>query len=196
MPTEGRALTLMAASATLHCLTGCAIGEVLGMAIGTALGFSDLGTVALAVGLAFLFGYTLTSLPLLRAGMAFAVVAPIALSVDTVSIATMEIVDNAIMLAIPGAMEAGLGDVLFWGSLAVALAIAGLAAWPVNRWLIRRGKGHAVMHETGIHGGLPTRPTAVFFATAALFGAVVLGAEALSDDDGGGHGAETERSHE
>jgi hypothetical protein len=194
MPTEGRALTMMAASATLHCLTGCAIGEVLGMAIGTALGFSDLGTVALAIGLAFLFGYTLTSVPLLRAGMAFAVVAPIALSVDTVSIATMEIVDNAIMLAIPGAMEAGLGDVLFWGSLAVALAIAGLAAWPVNRWLIRRGKGHAVMHETGIHGGLPTKPTAVFFATAALFGAVVLGVEAISDD-GGGHGAETERSH-
>ncbi len=186
---------MMAASATLHCLTGCAIGEVLGMAIGTALGFSDLGTVALAIGLAFLFGYTLTSLPLLRAGMAFSVVAPIALSVDTVSIATMEIVDNAIMLAIPGAMEAGLGDVLFWGSLAVALAIAGLAAWPVNRWLIRRGKGHAVMHETGIHGGLPTKPTAVFFATAALFGAVVLGVEALSDDGGGGHGAETERSH-
>jgi Domain of unknown function (DUF4396) len=106
----------------------------------------------------------------------------------------MEIVDNAIMLAIPGAMEAGLGDVLFWGSLAVALAIAGLAAWPVNRWLIRRGKGHAVMHETGIHGGLPTRPTAVFFATAALFGAIVLAAEAIGGDDGG-HSETTERSH-
>jgi Domain of unknown function (DUF4396) len=198
MPTEGSALTAMAASATLHCLTGCAIGEVLGMAIGTALGFSDLGTVALAVGLAFLFGYTLTSLPLLRAGMAFAVVAPIALSVDTVSIATMEIVDNAIMLAIPGAMEAGLDDVLFWGSLAVALAIAGLVAWPVNRWLIRRGKGHAVMHETGIHGGLPTKPTAVFFATAALFGAIVLAAEAIGGEESGGHGQDTthERSHQ
>jgi Domain of unknown function (DUF4396) len=139
----------MAFSATVHCLTGCAIGEVLGMVIGTALGFSDLGTVALAVALAFLFGYLLTSLPLLRSGMALAAVVPIALSVDTVSIALMETVDNAIMLAIPGAMEAGLGDPLFWGSLAFALLIAGLAALPVNRWLIARGRGHAVLHESG-----------------------------------------------
>jgi Domain of unknown function (DUF4396) len=138
----------MAVSATLHCLTGCAIGEVAGMAIGTALGFSDLGTIALAIALAFLFGYSLTSWPLLRSGMALAAVVPIALAVDTVSIATMEIVDNAIMLAIPGAMEAGLGDPLFWGSLGVALAIAGLAALPVNRWLLRRGKGHAVLHHS------------------------------------------------
>ena len=115
MPTEGSALTGMAFVATLHCLTGCAIGEVLGMVLGTAFGFSDLGTVALAVGLAFLFGYTLTSWPLLRSGMALAAVVPIALSVDTVSIATMEIVDNAIMLAVPGAMEAGLASPLFWG---------------------------------------------------------------------------------
>jgi hypothetical protein len=195
MPTEGSALTGMAAVATLHCLTGCAIGEVLGMVIGTALGFSDLGTVALAVGLAFLFGYTLTSWPLLRAGMALSVVAPIALSVDTVSIATMEIVDNAIMLAIPGAMEAGLGDPLFWASLAVALAIAGVAAMPVNRWLLRRGKGHAVMHETGIHGGLPAKPVAIFFATAALLGTVVLGVEAVDGDESAGHGAPMEQTH-
>jgi hypothetical protein len=183
MPSEGAALTAMAFTATLHCLTGCALGEVAGMAIGTALGFSDLGTVALAVGLAFLFGYTLTSWPLLRSGMALAAVVPIALSVDTVSIATMEIVDNAIMLLVPGAMDAGLGDPLFWGTLGVALAIAGLAALPVNRWLLKRGKGHAVMHETGIHGGLPARPTAVFFAVFALFGAIVLGVEAVNGGD-------------
>jgi len=196
MPTEGSALTAMAVVATLHCLTGCAIGEVAGMAIGTALGFSDLGTVALAIALAFLFGYSLTSWPLLRSGMTLATVAPIALAVDTVSIATMEIVDNAIMLAIPGAMEAGLGDLLFWGSLGVALAIAGLAALPVNRWLLKRGKGHAVMHETGIHGGLPAKPVAVFFASAALFGAVVLGVEAFSDDDSATHGTPMEHGHQ
>jgi hypothetical protein len=196
MPTEGSALTSMAVVATLHCLTGCAIGEVLGMALGTAFGFSDLGTIVLAVALAFLFGYSLTSWPLLRSGMALAAVVPIALAVDTVSIATMEIVDNAIMLAIPGAMEAGLGDPLFWGSLGVALAIAGLAALPVNRWLLKRGKGHAVMHETGIHGGLPAKPTAVFFAAFALFGAVVLGVEAFSDDGSATHGAPMERGHQ
>jgi len=153
LPTSGRELDALALAATLHCLTGCAIGEVAGMVIGTALGLSDLGTIALAVALAFLFGYTLTSLPLLRSGMALAAVVPIALSVDTLSIAVMEVVDNAIMLAVPGAMEAGLGDPLFWGALAVALAIAGVVALPVNRWLIRRGKGHAVLHETGAHGG-------------------------------------------
>jgi hypothetical protein len=182
----------MAVVATLHCLTGCAIGEVLGMVLGTAFGFSDLGTVALAVGLAFLFGYALTSWPLLRSGMALAAVVPIALAVDTVSIATMEIVDNAIMLAIPGAMEAGLGDLLFWGSLGVALAIAGVVALPVNRWLLQRGKGHAVMQETGIHGGLPTKPIAMFFAAAALFGAIVLGVEAFSEESAGPHGAPEE----
>ena len=196
LPTESSALTAMAFVATLHCLTGCAIGEVLGMAIGTALGFSDLGTIALAIALAFLFGYSLTSWPLLRSGMALAAVAPIALAVDTVSIATMEIVDNAIMLAIPGAMEAGLGDLLFWGSLGVALAVAGLAALPVNRWLLKRGKGHAVMHETGIHGGLPAKPVAVFFASAALFGAIVLGVEAFSDDDAATHGTPMEHGHQ
>jgi hypothetical protein len=180
MPTEGAALTAMAVTATLHCLTGCAIGEVLGMVIGTALGFSDAGTIALAVGLAFLFGYALTSWPLLSSGMALSAVVPIALSVDTVSIAIMEIVDNAIMLAIPGAMESGLDSTLFWGALGVALAVAGMTALPVNRWLIKRGKGHAVMHETGIHGGLPTKPVAFVFAAGALFGTVVLLAEAFS----------------
>src|SRR5688572_3044704 len=157
LPTSGRPLTNMSISATLHCLTGCAIGEILGMAIGTALGFSDWGTVALAVGLAFLFGYALTSLPLLRAGLAFSAVVPIALASDTISIATMEIVDNAIMLNVHGAMDAGLGDILFWGTLSFALAVAFVLTVPVNRWLIARGKGHTAVHETGIHGGPPTR---------------------------------------
>ena len=146
MPTSGRALTSVALSATLHCLTGCAIGEVLGMVIGTALGLSNLATILLAIALAFLFGYALTSLPLLRAGLALAAVVPIALASDTVSIAIMEIVDNAIMLAIPGAMHAGIDTFLFWGSLSVALVIAGAFAVPFNRWLIARGKGHAVVH--------------------------------------------------
>ena len=180
IPTSGRALDAMAFSATLHCLTGCAIGEVAGMVIGTALGFSEWGTVALAVALAFLFGYTLTSWPLLRAGMALSAVVPIALATDTVSIAVMEVVDNAIMLAVPGALEAGVGDVLFWGSLSIALVIAGLFALPVNRWLLVRGKGHAVIHETGIHGGPPTRVVAAVAAVAAVFGTVVLLAELLA----------------
>jgi hypothetical protein len=142
-----QSLNWVAFSATVHCLTGCAIGEVLGMIIGTALGFSDLGTIALAVGLAFLFGYSFTSVPLLRSGMALGAVIPIALAADTISIAVMEIVDNAILLLIPGAMDAGVGDLGFWAALAVALLIAGVVAYPVNRWLIRRGKGHAVVHE-------------------------------------------------
>ncbi len=192
MPTEGSALTAVAFSATLHCLTGCAIGEVTGMFIGTALGFSDLGTVALAVALAFLFGYTLTSLPLLRAGLALGAVVPIALASDTISIGVMEIVDNAIMLSVPGAMEAGVGDLLFWGALAVALVIAGAVALPVNRWLIARGKGHVAVHNTGIHGGPPTRVVAVIAAVAAIFGTTVLVAEAMHGGDGG-HGASAVR---
>lgn len=134
-------------SATVHCLTGCAIGEVLGMIIGTAAGWSNGATIALSVALAFVFGYTLTSLPLLRSGMALATVAPLALASDTVSITIMEIVDNTIMLLIPGAMEAGLSDLGFYAALALALLIAGLIAWPVNRWLIARGRGHAVIHQ-------------------------------------------------
>ena len=144
-------LDRVALNATLHCLTGCAIGEILGMIIGTALGFSDLGTIALAVTLAFFFGYLLTSLPLLRAGLALGVVIPIALAADTISIAIMEVVDNAIIWLIPSAMDAGVGDALFWGALAVALLIAGAAAFPANRALIRRGKGHAVVHQHHAH---------------------------------------------
>jgi len=180
LPTAGRALTALAVSATLHCLTGCAIGEIAGMAIGTALGFSDWGTVALAIALAFLFGYALTSLPLLRAGLALAAVIPIALAADTVSIAVMEIVDNAIILLIPGAMEAGLDAVLFWGSLAFALAVAFVAALPVNVWLIRRGKGHAAVHRTGIHGGPDPRVVGALLVAGFAFGSAVLLAEALA----------------
>lgn len=180
MPTEGAALTAVAISATLHCLTGCAIGEVAGMAIGTAFGLSNFATVALAIALAFLFGYSLTSLPLLRAGLALSAVIPIALASDTLSIATMEVVDNLIVVTIPGAMEAGLGDLLFWGSLSFSLVIAGAFAVPVNRWLIARGKGHAVVHETGIHGGPPVKVVAYAAAAAGIFGSAVLLAEALS----------------
>jgi hypothetical protein len=147
MATTDQSLNSVALSATLHCLTGCAIGEVLGMIIGTALGFSDFGTIVLAIVLAFFFGYSLTSLPLLRSGMALAAVAPIAFASDTISIAIMEIVDNAIMLLIPGAMDAGLDNIGFYLALAAALLIAGAAAFPVNRWLIGRGKGHAVVHQ-------------------------------------------------
>ena len=147
----GTALTRMAVSATLHCLTGCAIGEVLGMVIGTALGWSDVQTIVLAVALAFVFGYALTIGPVMRSGLALRAAIPVALAADTVSITVMEIVDNAVMLLVPGAMDAGLDSPLFWGALAFALAVAFVVAVPVNRWLIGRGKGHAVVHQ--YHGG-------------------------------------------
>src|SRR5215210_1375243 len=147
-------LNNLAFSATVHCLTGCAIGEVLGLIIADALGWSNFASIALAVVLAFFFGYSLTMLPLLRAEVALAAAIPLAFASDTLSITVMEIVDNLIILVIPGAMEAGLGSLLFWGSLAFALAVAFVAAFPVNRWLIARGKGHAVVHEHhGGHGG-------------------------------------------
>jgi len=151
MVTTGSSLNRTAFSATVHCLTGCAIGEVLGMVIGMALGWGNFATIALAVVLAFFFGYSLTMLPLLRSGLALASALPLAFASDTLSIAIMEIVDNLIMLVIPGAMEAGLSSILFWGSLAFALAVAFVAAFPVNRYLISRGRGHAVVHE--YHGG-------------------------------------------
>jgi hypothetical protein len=169
----------MALSATLHCLTGCAIGEIVGVIVGTALGWSNGATIVLAIVLAFVFGYSLTSLPLLRAGLALAVVAPIAFASDTLSIATMELVDNAVILVVPGAMDAGLDDVLFWGSLSFALVLAGAFAYPVNRWLLQRGKGHAAVHETGIHGGPRPALVGAVAAVAGVFGVVVLLAEAL-----------------
>src|SRR3954467_14205705 len=143
----GQSLNRLAFSATLHCLTGCAIGEVLGMIIGTALGWSNGATIAASIVLAFLCGYSLTSLPLLRAGLGLRRTAPLAFASDTLSITTMEIVDTLIIVLIPGAMAAGLGDPLFWGSLAIALLVAGAFAFPVNRWLLARGKGHAVVHR-------------------------------------------------
>ena len=152
MAATGSSLNRLAFSATAHCLTGCAIGEVLGMVIGTALGWGDVATIALAVVLAFFFGYSLTMIPLLRSGLALSAVLPLAFAADTLSITIMEIVDNLIMVVIPGAMDSGLTSFLFWGSLAFALAVAFVVAFPVNRWLIARGKGHAVVHEYH-HGG-------------------------------------------
>ena len=144
-------LNRLAASATTHCLTGCAIGEVLGLVIGTALGWGTVATIALAIVLAFFFGYLLTSVPLLRSGLSLREIVPIALAADTISIAIMEFVDNAVILVIPGAMEAGLDSGLFWGSLALALAVAWVFAYPVNRYMIARGRGHAVVHEHHAH---------------------------------------------
>jgi hypothetical protein len=147
MATWNSSLNRTAFSATLHCLTGCAIGEVLGIVIGTALGWSNVATIVLAIVLAFFFGYGLTMLPLLRSGMALGAVLPLAFASDTLSITVMEIVDNLIIVVIPCAMDEGLCSLLFWGSLAFALAVAFVAAFPVNRYLIARGKGHAVVHK-------------------------------------------------
>jgi hypothetical protein len=146
-----QSLNRLAASATTHCLTGCAIGEVLGVVIGTALGWRNLPTIALAVGLAFLFGYSFTMVPLLRSGIVLGTAVGLALAADTISIAVMEIVDNGVLLLVPGAMEAGLDSFLFWGSLAFALAVAWVVTFPVNRALIARGRGHAVVHEHHAH---------------------------------------------
>jgi hypothetical protein len=148
---QGRSLNQLAFSATVHCLSGCATGEILGLVIGTAGGWANGPTIVLAVLLAFVFGYAFTMIPLLRAGLAFGSVLRLALAADTVSIAIMEIVDNAIMLVIPGAMDAGLDTYLFWITLAAALLIAGAVAFPANRWLIARGKGHAVVHAHHRH---------------------------------------------
>lgn len=146
-----QSLNRLAFSATVHCLIGCSIGEVLGMVIATALEWGNWGSVIVSVALAFVFGYSLTLLPLLRAGFGFPQATRTAFASDTASIATMEVVDNGLMLTVPGAMTAGLADWLFWGSLATSLVLAGAAAFPVNRWLIARGRGHAVVHQ--YHGG-------------------------------------------
>lgn len=142
----GTALTRLAVSATLHCLTGCAIGEVLGLVLATWWGWSNGPSIALAIGLAFLFGYSLTIWPVLRSGLALKAAIGVALAADTVSILTMEVIDNAVVLAVPGAMQAGLTSSLFWGSLAFSLGVAFAVTVPVNRALIARGKGHAVVH--------------------------------------------------
>ena len=144
-------LSRLAFQATTHCLTGCAIGEVSGMVIATALSWGDFASIALSVILAFFFGYALTMRPLLASGLGLGRASRLALTADTVSIAVMEITDNAILLLIPAAMAAQLNEPLFWGSLAFALAVAGVVAFPVNRWMIGRGQGHAVVHDA--HGG-------------------------------------------
>ncbi|MFF5424283.1 MULTISPECIES: DUF4396 domain-containing protein [unclassified Streptomyces] len=145
--TPGKVSWAMAAKATLHCLTGCAIGEVLGMIIGTALGWGNAPTMALAIALAFLFGYSLTLFAVRRAGLTLKAAIGVALAADTISITVMEIVDNGMLLLIPGAMDAHLTDGLFWGALAVAFLVAFLLTTPVNKWMIGRGKGHAVVHR-------------------------------------------------
>ncbi|ULE35714.1 DUF4396 domain-containing protein [Mycobacterium sp. IDR2000157661] len=178
----------MALSATLHCLTGCAIGEIAGLVIGTAVGLSNLATIALAVALAFLFGYTFSTLPLLRAGVALGTALSVVLAADTLSILTMEIVDNAVMAVIPGAMDAGLVNPVFWIGMMVALTAAFVAAYPVNRHLLRKGKGHALTHQ--YHGGsvpVGARRFIPAFGTGVLVAAVVafmLGGLVVSVADG------------
>jgi Domain of unknown function (DUF4396) len=144
-------LNRLATSATNHCLTGCVIGEVTGMMIATALGWGDVASIALAVALAFVFGYSLTSVPLVRARLSLAAILPIALAADTVSIAIMELIDNGFILLVPGAMEAGLGDLRFWAPLLGGFIIAWPFAFAVNRAMIRRGKGHAAVHQYHDH---------------------------------------------
>lgn len=164
----------MALSATLHCLTGCAIGEITGLIVGTALGFSTLATIALAVALAFFFGYALSTMPLLRAGLALGTALSVVVAADTLSILTMEIVDNAVMAVIPGAMDAGLVNPVFWVAMMIALTAAFFAAYPVNRYLLRKGKGHALTHEYHGDGGAPigVRRFIPAFSTGALVAAI------------------------
>ena len=165
----------MAASATLHCLTGCAIGEVAGLIIGTAIGLEDVATIALAIGLAFVFGYALSTLPLVKAGLGFGAALTLVLAADTLSIATMEIVDNAVMAAIPGAMDAGLRNPVFWLGMMIALTAAFIAAYPVNRYLLSRGKGHALTHhyQHGAEARTDWRRFIPSFGTTALVAVIV-----------------------
>ncbi len=164
----------MAASATLHCLTGCAIGEIVGLIIGTAAGLSNGVTIAISIALAFLFGYSLSTLPLLKAGLAIGTALSVVLAADTLSIATMEIVDNAVMAVIPGAMDAGLVNPIFWIGMMIALSVAFFAAYPVNRYLLNRGKGHALTHEYhGAEGASGWRTYVPSFGTGALVAVIV-----------------------
>jgi hypothetical protein len=198
-------LSSMAASATLHCLTGCAIGEVLGLIIGTAVGLGNGATIALSVGLAFLFGYSLSTLPLLRGGLGIASAMTVVLAADTLSIATMEVVDNLVMALIPGAMEAGLVNVTFWIGMMIALTVAFFAAYPVNRYLLQRGKGHALTHEfhgsgaaaTGARRFIPSIGTGALVATIVAFmlgGLVVSVADELTrEEDAASHASDVRR---
>lgn len=174
---HGGSVNAMAASATLHCLTGCAIGEVLGLMIGTAAGFPTGATIGLSVTLAFLFGYALSTLPLIKSGMAVGAAITLVFAADTLSIATMEVVDNLVMALIPGAMDAGLVNPVFWVAMPVSLAVAFFAAYPVNRYLLQRGKGHALVHEhhgaavpvTGARRFIPTFRTGTLVAVIVAF---------------------------
>ncbi|WP_460794079.1 DUF4396 domain-containing protein [Nocardioides pacificus] len=201
----------MAISATLHCLTGCAIGEIAGLMIGTAIGLSTGWTIVLAVSLAFLFGYALSTLPLLKAGLGLGAALSVVLAADTLSIATMEVVDNAVMALIPGAMDAGLVNVLFWVGMMIALTAAFFAAYPVNRYLLARGKGHALTHGfhdaagdvTGARRLIPTlsTPTLVAVIVAFMVGGLVVsaaaelgGSEPGGVENGGGSGGHAQAS--
>lgn len=174
---EHESVNAMAVSATLHCLTGCAIGEILGLITGTGLGLSNVATIALSVTLAFLFGYFLSTLPLLKAGLALGSALSVVLAADTLSILTMEIVDNAVMAVLPGAMNAGLVNPMFWIGMMIALTAAFFAAYPVNRFLLQRGKGHALTHHhhamdhdvTGARRYIPSLSTATLIAAIAAF---------------------------
>jgi Domain of unknown function (DUF4396) len=184
----------MAISATLHCLTGCAIGEIVGLMIGTALGLSNVATIAIAVALAFLFGYSLSTLPLLKAGLAVGTALSVVLAADTLSILTMEVVDNVVMAVIPGAMNAGLVNPIFWFGMIIALTAAFFAAFPVNRYLLQKGKGHTLTHEyhhgsgeaSGARRYIPSLSTGALIAAIIAFmlgGLVVSIADGLSTPD-------------
>jgi hypothetical protein len=190
----------MAVSATLHCLTGCAIGEIVGLMVGTALGLTNVATIALAVALAFLFGYSLSTLPLLKAGLALGTALSVVLAADTLSILTMEIVDNVVMAVIPGAMNAGLVNPVFWFGMIIALTAAFVAAFPVNRYLLQKGKGHALTHEYhhGSGGSSGARRYIPALSTGALIAAIVafmLGGLVVSVADGLSGSPDTETGH-
>lgn len=198
-------LNAMALSATLHCLTGCAIGEIAGLMIGTATGLSTGWTIVLAVSLAFLFGYTLSTFPLVKAGLSAGAALAVVFAADTLSIATMELVDNAVMAVIPGAMDAGLVNWVFWVSMMIALTAAFLAAYPVNRYLLARGKGHALTHAyhggiglaTGARRYIPNLSSTTLAAVIVAFmlgGLVVSIADEIGDGDAGGSHATSSSS--
>lgn len=187
----GGSLNSMAASATLHCLTGCAIGEVVGLIVGTAAGLGNAATIVISIALAFVFGFTLSSLPLLRAGLTLGATLSVVVAANTLSIATMEVVDNVVMWLIPGAMNAGLVNAVFWVGMMISLTVAFFGAYPVNRYLLQRGKGHALTHEyhhgaaspTGARRFIPSIPTPTLVAVlvAFLLGGLVV---SVADDLG------------
>lgn len=169
----GGDVTAMAFAATLHCLTGCAIGEIAGLTLGAATGLDNTSTIAISVILAFLFGFGLSTLPMLRSGLTLRAAVPVVLAADTLSIATMEIVDNAVMAVLPGAMDARLVDGVFWIGMIVSLAAAFVVAVPVNRWLLRRGKGHALTHAFHAMHGTAARRRIPVIRTSSLAAALV-----------------------